>query len=301
VIRLTLAVLCSLCAVAAAGCSRGGDRGDAIAFVSTRGGDYALYGMNADGGDEGRISDEHGDAETSEGLLFELDPAWSPDGTKIAFISKRSGSLDIYVMDADGSNVTRLTKTKENDSHPTWSPDGKRIAFARDERIYVMQADGTGSRRLTTTLAPEIEPAWSPDGASIAYTRRIPGTNIREIWISPATGGSARKVTSTNAQNYTPAWSPDGNTLAFSSDRDGGRYAIFRIGVDGKGLSRVTRRSIDDAFEPSWSRDGSLIAYSRGGAIFTIDESGQETALTDPADNDSSPVWNPRPSEEKES
>lgn len=285
----------------AAGCGSSGSPGDDLVAVSSRDGDYALYAMSADGGDQGRLTDEAGDSETPTGLLFQIDPAWSPDGREIAFTSKRGGSLDLYVMDASGENTRRLTSTKDDDAHPTWSPDGTRIAFARgDGDLYVIPVAGGAATKLTATLMPEYEPAWSPDGASIAYTQRVPGTLVREVWVLDVASRKSRKVTSLNAQCFTPAWSPDGKTIGFSVNRGGGRYAIHTVGVDGTGLRRVTPAGGEDAFEPAWSPDGTLIAFSRGGSIVTVDDAGTETVLTDAENNDSSPAWNPKPGASEE-
>lgn len=272
-----------------------------MVLVSTQDGDYALFGIARDGSDRGRLTDEKGDPSTTVGLLFQISPAWSPDGRQIAFASSREGSLDIYVMAADGSgDPERLTSTKENDEHPTWSPDGKRIAFQRsDGHLYVMNADGSGARRVTSSLSPQADPAWSPDGRWLAFTQRRPGTPIREIWLMTPEGTNVRQVTRLNAQNYTPAWAPDGRTIAFASDHEGPRYGIFTIGIDGRGLRKVTPATGSDAFEPAWSPDGTLIAFSRDGSIVTVDRQGKETVLTDAANNDSSPAWRPVTSDEE--
>ena len=119
----------------------GSSHGDAIAFVSTRDGDYAVYGMNADGSDQGRLTDEHGDTSTPAGTTFQIAPAYSPDGTTIAFASAREGSLDLYAMDADGSGTRRLTTGPSNESEPAWSPDGAQIAYQNDvngDHVFVM-------------------------------------------------------------------------------------------------------------------------------------------------------------------
>jgi WD40 repeat protein len=93
-------------------------------------------------------------------------PAWSPDGTRIAFVSRRDGFTNLYVMDTDGNNVTQLTKHKSTIEVPTWSPDSKLIAFAADfeksRDIYVISADGSSMDRLTTSDNEEFYPAWSP-------------------------------------------------------------------------------------------------------------------------------------------
>jgi Tol biopolymer transport system component len=128
-------------------------------------------------------------------------PAWSPDGTKIAFV--RRG--DIFVMDADGSNPTNLTNSQSMDNQgPAWSPDGTRIAFSRSEaggnrevnRIFVMDADGSNPTSLTDALPDggigvDFEPTWSPDGNRIAFSSApdAPNSTNRDIFtleVTPA-------------------------------------------------------------------------------------------------------------------
>jgi len=92
----------------------------------------------------------------------DLGPAWSPDGTKFAFHSDRDGIFQIYVMNADGSGVVRLTTLGAPSELPAWSPDGSRIAFDSDAEIYVMRADGTGLARVTGTDAANYIPRWRP-------------------------------------------------------------------------------------------------------------------------------------------
>lgn len=262
-----------------------------IVFVSSRGGEYAIYGMNADGGREQRLSrGKKGDASSPQRLFFQVEPAWSPDGTRIAFSSGRDGSLHIFVMRADGSGTQGLTRTKRDDTHPAWSPDGRRIAFARGGDIYVMTAAGKRLRRVEDDPAEGADPAWSPDGRWIAYVRRQPGTSIREIWLVHPGGSGRRRLTHLDAFSHSPSWSPDGRTVAFSSDARTGIYEIHTIGVDGKGLRRVTS-STAPAFEPTWSPDGKTILFSRDGAIYAI-TGGREDKLTK-GENDTSPVWRP--------
>ena len=272
-----------------------------LVFVSTRDGDYSIYEMNADGGGQRRLTDPETDASKPEELFFQVEPAWSPDGTKIAFSSRRGKSFDIYVMNADGTGTQRLTSTGENDSHPTWSADGSRIAFARSGAgdIYVMNADGSGARRISDPTVEEAEPAWSPDGAWIAYVRRIPGTPLRNVWLVRPDGSERHAVTSQRARTFTPAWSPDSTQIAFASDAANSFFDIYAIGADGKGLRRRTRTG-SDAFEPAWSPDAATIAFSRDGSIVTIDPDGNEEEITDRKNNDSSPAWKPTvPAEEE--
>ena len=295
-LRRYLGALCAAVAGVLGGC--GGDesaRPD-LAFVSTRDGDYAIFEMNADGGAQHRLTPrEDGGAESPARLFFQIEPAWSPDASKIAFASRRSGTFDVYVMRADGTGTTQLTSGRSSDSHPTWSADGERIAFERDDDIYVIAADGAGTPRLISDAnVEEREPAWSPDGLWIAYVRRTPGTTIREIWVMRPDGSGRRALTSARATVATPAWSPDSKTVVFAS-KPGEIFALFTVGLDGK-RSRPVIPTATDNFEPSWSPDGTRIAYYDDGAIFTVELGTRAVEkLTDSSNNDSSPAWNPRP------
>jgi Tol biopolymer transport system component len=295
--RILLAALVVALALGSAGCGGAGEPGQDMAFVSTRDGDYAIFGMDADGGAQGRLSDEHpADDLSPQSIAFQLEPSWSPDGTQIVFMSAREGTSDLYVMNADGTGTRRLTSTRDDDSHPSWSPDGRRIAFQRGQgSIYLMSPDGSDLRRVTDELAVESDPTWSPDGRWLAYERRAPGTDVREIWLTRPDGSGRRRLTRLNAVSNAPTWSPDGETIAFSSDQGGRRFEIYSIGMDGRNLRQLTHSIEDDSFEPAWSPDGGTLAFSRGGAILTIDRDGNQVELTDPENNDSSPAWNPSP------
>jgi Tol biopolymer transport system component len=282
------------------GCGGSTDERPDLAFVSTRDGDYAVFEMNADGKGQNRLTEaETADAAPSESVFFQVEPDWSPDGTRIAFASQRRGSFDLYVMAADGTGTKRLTSTgDEDESSPTWSPEGDRIAFARAGDIYVMNADGSGARRISDVTAEETEPAWSPDGRFIAYVRREPGTPIREIWIMRPDGTGRRQLTELQSASYSPAWSPDNTKIAFATNNRISQYDIYWVTV---GTGRTTRVTVseEDSFEPAWSTDGNSIAFSENGAIHlasvVAEGASQVEEITDPADNDSSPAWNPTP------
>ena len=280
-----------------AACGGSSDEADPdLLLVSTRDGVYAVYALSTSGGDEQRLTAADADASTPQGLFFQTEPAWSPEGSTIAFASKRSGSFDLFAMSSDGTGTRRLTSTSDDDSQPTWSPDGTRIAFARgaSSRLFVMDADGSGAQRLTDEENQEGEPAWSPDGRWIAYVRKAPGTSIRELWLVRPDGSQGRPLTRLGGVAHAPSWSPDGRRIVFSANVRDNRFDIYTVGADGKGVHRVT--SGEDSFEPAWSSDGKTIAFSKEGAIFAIDvETGDERMLTDPKNNDSSPAWRPRP------
>jgi TolB protein len=283
-------VLVSLLAVA--GCGVSAPPRAELLFVSSRDGDYAIYGVGADGGREFRLTKGKGDPSTPKGLFFAVEPAWASNGRLIAFASRRDGRSHVYVMRADGTEMQRITSGKSDDDAPVWAPNRRRIAFSRERELYTVASSGGPVRRLGGGLGGEASnPAWSPDGTLIAYDYRRPGFGTREIWVVGADGGDPRPLTKLGATSTLPAWSPDGRRLAFQSNLRGGHFEIYTIGRDGRGLRRETRSSID-TIDPAWSPDGKEIAFSRDGAIWTVDRTRRVRKVTS-GENDSNPVWRP--------
>jgi TolB protein len=180
-------------------------------------------------------------------------PVFSPDGSKIAFMSTRDDYPDIYVMNRDGSGIRRLTNDRAGDSAPTWSPSGAQIAFVSDRagspQIYIINADGSGGlRRLPVTTAHADKPSWSPVHNEIAYTARVGGGF--DIHVHDLSTGQTRSVTFGEGSNESPAYSGNGRHIAFQSTRSG-RVQIFTIGRDGKGLKQITRDGNNES--PAWS------------------------------------------------
>jgi Tol biopolymer transport system component len=176
--------------------------------VSDRDGNRELYVMNADGANPVRLTNQNGS---------DTDPAWSPDGRRIAFSSDRDGNAEIYVMNPDGTGVTRITSSVSDEIQPAWSPDGSKLAFEQActsntqqciPLILVMNADG--SRR--TVIINGREPAWSPDGRKIAYVSVVcdyygyygGGCESAGIRIVGTDGKGDVEVVSTPASR--PAW-----------------------------------------------------------------------------------------------
>lgn len=187
-------------------------------------------------------------------------PAWSPDGSAIAFHSTRERN-GIWVMDANGGNQQPLTRPFTGDAWPTWSPDGRKIAFARFEgdgfQIYVMNADGTGAMRLITE-GSNFEPVWSPDGRMIAFASDRDGN--REIYVMSSDGTGQANLSKHRALDTDPDWSPDGRQIAFASNRDGD-FDLYVMNADGGDVRQLTDDSALEV-EPAWSPDGSRIAFS---------------------------------------
>jgi Tol biopolymer transport system component len=224
-----------------------------LAFVVGTGLDADVYVTASDGVGASRITTQLGS---------DADPAWSPDGSKIAFAAERDGNLEIYTMNANGESPVRLTNIPAADYRPAWSPDGARIAFvtARDgnAEIYVMNADGSSPVRLTSNIARDADPAWSPDGSRIAFSSDRNGSG--GIWVMSADGSGLTGLTSNGLGDSQPAWSPDGTRIAFSRKRTN-NSDIFIVNTDGSGLTQLTK-GIDNAADPAWSPDGRKIVLA---------------------------------------
>jgi Tol biopolymer transport system component len=180
-----------------------------------------IYVMDADGTHLVQLTDQ------SEGGVTQDEPAWSPDGTEIAYRSNEAGALDVWVMDADGANARKLTDAGDSNGEPIWSPDGTKIAFDSDRQarswglsIWVMNSDGSDPAMLTDTEAGDIVTSWSPDGTKIAFQRSVNQSDYAwDVWVMNADGTGQQKLTNWVGRDGSALWSSDGTQLMFSSDR----------------------------------------------------------------------------------
>jgi dipeptidyl aminopeptidase/acylaminoacyl peptidase len=189
--------------------------GTKIAFCSLRDDQYSqIYVMNSDGSEQKRLTKvTTGDA---------CGPVWSHDGKKIAFyafsLPHPSRNPAIWVMDPDGTNLTKLT---EHAVSPTWSPDDRQIAFASDRigkfQIFAMNSDGSNVRRLTNDKGEDSSPAWAPDGAAIVFVSDRESEHPA-LFLMGADGSEQHRLVFSKRQDFCfPAWSLDGRTIVFSS------------------------------------------------------------------------------------
>jgi Tol biopolymer transport system component len=162
--------------------------------------------------------------------------AYSPDGSRIAYISNRDGAFELYVADADGSSPRRLTQSPATEFTPKWMPDGAHLVFAaqapgaRAAQIWVIGADGSGARALTEGEATNVEPAISPDGGTIAFTSTRDGNY--EIYLMASDGTQPRNVSRSAQKESHPAWFPDGR-LGYVQERTvGGRIVTVVVRHD---------------------------------------------------------------------
>jgi len=274
--------------------------GPKITFNSDRDGNFEIYLMDPDGSNPINLTRHPG---------TDIHPTWSPDGSRIAFASDRSGNdnFEIYSMNADGTDVVRLTNFAGWDLFPSWS--GTKIAFERwldtlEEgalEIFVMNEDGTGPVNVTNNVDFARAPSLSSDGGRIVFqTDRdfdVDFTEIDpEIFVMNADGTDPVNLTNTDeAFDGLPEWSPDGSRIAFQSNRTGaggdgaGDTEVFVMDADGSNVVKVTRGGC-----AAWSPDGSHLVICRDRHIYSIAVDGTDLKrLTDHPFEDAWPAWRP--------
>ena len=279
--------------------------GQRLIFQSTRAGIAAcdqIFTMNVDGTDLRRVST--GEGRTTCGYFF-------PSGDRIVYSSthhvdeacppppdRSQGYVwplhpyDIFVANADGSDLTQITQDEGYNAEATFSPDGSRIVFTSsrdgDLEIYTMDPDGSNVTRLTNSPGYDGGPFFTADGTQIVYRARYPDSEeelaeyrrlldanmirpgVLDIYIMNADGTNKRRLTDNGAANFAPFPHPNGRQILFSSnmhDPDGRDFDLYLINFDGTGLERVTRSPEFDGF-PMFSPDGRLLVFAsnRGGA-----------------------------------
>ena len=221
----------------------------------------------------------------------------TPQG-RIAFQSDQSGSLDIYVMNADGTQISRLTTSSGVDVFPSWSPDGKRLAFTSDmdgsPDIFIMNTDGTNLIKVVDDPSNDVLPAWSPDGKQLAFVSDRTGDD--EIYVINIDGTGLKRLTNSPGDDDFPSWSPDGEWLVFASMRDV-NSEIYKMDKDGRNLIRLTDDPATDS-TPAWSPDGTRIAFisKRDGFanLFVMDTEGKNVVqLSKYKSTMEVPSWSP--------
>ena len=293
-----------------------------IAFTSERDGNFEIYVMDADGKKQRRLSNND---------FPDKNPAWSPDGRRIIFVSDRNKNIaeeegpimvdggiiigdmrkrpQIYVMDADGKNQRRLSNEFVAEWQPSWSPDGRRVVFTSSGamdvagghwRIYVTDADGGNKQRLSKGAVDDYYPAWSPDGTRIAFVSIRDGRGNLDIYVMDADGSNQHRLTENPEHEWEPAWSPDSTRIAFTSSRLPDVVAansdIYVMDADGKNRRKLTRNPSRNT-DPSWSPDGERIVFvsNRDGNyeiyVMNADGARQVRRRTKEGSEDTDPTW----------
>jgi len=260
-----------------------------IAYVNMEGKKhYKLIVADSDGYNEQTV------LEQSEPIMS---PAWSPDGSHLAYVSFETGHAVVYVQSLYTRQRKVLADFRGSNSAPAWSPDGKHlaIALARDgiTQIYLINPDGSGLRRITFSGAIDTEPNFSPDGQTLLFTSDRGGSP--QIFSKPVAGGPAQRLTFGDGNNFSPHYSPDGKGFVFTHFV-GGQFFIATQDFQSGQMEILTQGGWER--NPSFAPNGKLILFAseaRGrGILATVSSDGrvQEHMFTQSGDA-REPVWGP--------
>ena len=195
-------------------------------------------------------------------------PSWAPDGSRIAFASDKDGDFDLYTVDENGENRTRMTNSSGDDVQPDWSPDGSKIAFASDQasavhQVYWMDVKTGHQQKLTQSNFDTRYPRWSPDGTQVAFRSAVVdrGRPIgsRQIWQVRADGTGLKSLINDGDRNDDHVFSPDIKQIAFTSSRDD-NTDIYSFDRDSLQTLRLTRDPSAD-YQSNWSPDGKHLVF----------------------------------------
>lgn len=232
--------------------------GDMVNFLTNRTGEIGAGQVQPDG-DGLRVL---GVTEAIRSVFLEgrldWDPWWSPDGSRVVFASLRDLNLELYVMDADSNNLTRLTDGAARDWFMVWSPDGSRIAFSSDragnEDIYVLHLEDSSVTQLTTDEADDMRPIWSRDGQRILFVSERRGNMLDagqlDLYIMNADGSDQRPLAEGEIFVGGLTYSDNGRQVAFMSN-EAGDWNIYVMEADGSSVRRMTASAAEDMY-PVW-------------------------------------------------
>ena len=261
-----------------------------IAAVTSASGNKEVAFLDVDG---------HGVTPITKNGSINLQPSWSPEGTRITFTSYRSGNPDLFLADLAKGSVKRISSRRGVNIGAAWHPAGDKLALTLtsggDTDIFGIQATGEAIGQLTKAPGIDVAPTFSPDGAQIAFASERSGG--LQIYVMSVEGGEARRVTFQGNHNTDPDWSPLGDRIAFVG-RDG-HYDVFTVGVDGKGMDRVTQDQGNNE-DPTWSPDGRYLAFAstRTGKsqIWMSSADGRHQVPVTKSGGWTNPAWSPRTS-----
>ena len=264
-----------------------------IAYITKSGKRYALQVADADGHNPQTV------VSSNEPLIS---PSWSPDGTKLAYVSFEKKKPVIFVQSLTSGSREILANYKGNNSAPAWSPDGSKLAivltYGANSQIYTISSSGGGLKQITKSSAIDTEPAFSPDGSMIYFSSDRGGKP--QIYKVPADGGNAgfnpSRVTFEGNYNVSPRFSPDGKSLAYIRN-DGGKFRVAMQDLASGQVQLLSEGSQDES--PSFAPNGRVILYAtkvRGrGALAAVSSDGKvRQRLNDATGGDvREPAWGP--------
>lgn len=229
--------------------------GSRILAVGSKSGNKEIYVMDLDG---------HGVQPVTRNGAINLSPAWSPDGTQVAWTSYKKANPDLYVKDLGTGRTRTISNVRGVNTSPDFSVDGSLLALARsveggDSDIFLVDArTGQLVRQLTTGGGIDVSPDFSSDGQTIAFASERSGGS--QVYLAGVTGGEAKRITFAGDFNIDPVISPDATKVAYVGRSQGG-FDIYVADIDGRNPIRITQ-DMGDNEDPSWSPDGRYLVFS---------------------------------------
>ncbi len=225
-----------------------------LAVATRRYGGSDFIMLNAQGENITRLTQDLGNVS---------EPAWRPDGKRLAFVVTLNRSESLKILDVDSGQTTPVGGT--NDRGPAWSPDGKQLLFTSDRdgnaELYAMDADGSNAVNLTRHPSYDADGAWSPDGKKIAFTSNRSGAF--RLYVMNRDGTELVELLKQDLVYCVyPCWSPDGQQIAFGGRGDDGTIQLCVVNADGQGLQQLSQGAQLNSYA-AWSPDGRYIAYAR--------------------------------------